>query len=70
MRSFALYVESALCREASLCVGQAYFSAASELHSTQVRALLNGYLATIKKASEDEQDQGNDRLVDDFITSY
>ncbi|KAL1707372.1 exocyst complex component Sec3-domain-containing protein [Schizophyllum commune] len=41
---------------AKLCA--AYFSAASELHSTQVRALLNGYLATIKKASEDEQDQG------------
>ncbi|KAL1748585.1 exocyst complex component Sec3-domain-containing protein [Schizophyllum fasciatum] len=35
-----------------------YFSAASELHSTQVRALLSGYLATIKKASEEDQDQG------------
>ena len=68
MRSFALYVESALCREASLCVGQAYFSAASELHSTQVRALLNGYLATIKKASEDEQDQGKHRSIDDILS--
>ena len=67
MRSFALYVESALCREASLCVGQAYFSAASELHSTQVRALLNGYLATIKKASEDEQDQGEHCWMDNCI---
>lgn len=40
---------------AKLCA--AYFSAASELHSTQVRALLNGYLASLKKAPE-EEDQG------------
>ena len=64
MRSSALYVLGVCSRDVSLCILQAYFSAASELHSTQVRALLNGYLATIKKASEDEQDQGKCRVVD------
>ncbi|KAK7059116.1 hypothetical protein VNI00_001741 [Paramarasmius palmivorus] len=35
----------------------AYFSAASELHGTQIKALLSTYAAYIKKANEDAQDQ-------------
>ncbi|KAF9447806.1 hypothetical protein P691DRAFT_670723 [Macrolepiota fuliginosa MF-IS2] len=34
----------------------AYFSAASDLHSTQIKALLNAYLGYVKRASEDEGD--------------
>ncbi|KAJ3575972.1 hypothetical protein NP233_g733 [Leucocoprinus birnbaumii] len=32
----------------------AYFSAASELHSTQIKALMNIYLGYVKRSSEDE----------------
>ncbi|PFH54821.1 hypothetical protein AMATHDRAFT_353 [Amanita thiersii Skay4041] len=40
----------------------AYFSSASELHATQLKELLSQYLSFIRKAPEDDQDQG-------FITS-
>ncbi|KIK07465.1 hypothetical protein K443DRAFT_673379 [Laccaria amethystina LaAM-08-1] len=36
----------------------AYFSAASELHSTQLKSLLSIFLQSVKKAPEDDQDQG------------
>ncbi|PPQ67093.1 hypothetical protein CVT25_005694 [Psilocybe cyanescens] len=34
-----------------------YFSAASDLHNTQVKALLSAHLDLVKKAAEDENDQ-------------
>jgi hypothetical protein len=37
---------------------QAYFSAASDLHSTQIRALLSTYMDFVKKATEEEIEQG------------
>ncbi|KAF8640686.1 hypothetical protein AX17_000342 [Amanita inopinata Kibby_2008] len=36
----------------------AYFSAASELHAVQIRNLLTLYLALVRKAPEDDQEQG------------
>lgn len=33
---------------------QAYFSASSELHGTQIKALLGAYLGLVKKASEED----------------
>ncbi|CAA7268018.1 unnamed protein product [Cyclocybe aegerita] len=35
-----------------------YFSAASDLHSTQIKALLSSHLELVKRMPEDEQDQG------------
>jgi hypothetical protein len=37
---------------------QAYFSAASDLHNTQIKALLSTYLDSVKKATEEEIEQG------------
>jgi hypothetical protein len=37
---------------------QAYFSAASDLHSTQIKALLSIHLDFVKKATEEELEQG------------
>lgn len=36
----------------------AYFSAASELHSTQLKSLISIFLQSVRKAPEDDQDQG------------
>ncbi|KAJ7169718.1 exocyst complex component sec3 subunit [Mycena filopes] len=36
----------------------AYFSAASELHNTQIKALLSVYINFVRKASEEDQDHG------------
>ncbi|KAK0198289.1 exocyst complex component Sec3-domain-containing protein [Armillaria mellea] len=41
---------------AKLCA--AYFSALNDLHGTQIRAMLSSCLGSIKKASEEEQEQG------------
>ncbi|KAF7339614.1 Sec3-PIP2-bind domain-containing protein [Mycena sanguinolenta] len=41
---------------AKLCA--AYFSAASELHNTQIKALMSTYINLVRKGSEEEQDQG------------
>lgn len=38
---------------------QAYFSAASELHSTQMKKMLSTYANLIKKVSEDSQEHGS-----------
>lgn len=38
---------------------QAYFSAASELHSTQMKKMLSTYANLIKKVSEDTQEYGS-----------
>ena len=38
--------------------GKAYFSAASDLHSKQVKALLTAYSKFIREATEEEADQG------------
>ncbi len=37
---------------------QAYFSATSELHSAQIKALFNTYLGYVKRASEDDAEHG------------
>lgn len=37
---------------------QAYFSAVSELHSTQIKALFDVYLGYVKRASEDDAEHG------------
>lgn len=37
---------------------QTYFSAASELHGTQMKALLSADLDLVKKAADDDLDQG------------
>ncbi|KAJ7783605.1 exocyst complex component Sec3-domain-containing protein [Mycena maculata] len=36
----------------------AYFSAASELHSAQIKALLSAYINLVRKAADEDQDQG------------
>ncbi|KAF7301154.1 Sec3-PIP2-bind domain-containing protein [Mycena indigotica] len=41
---------------AKLCA--AYFSSSSELHHTQIKALSGAYMKLVKKASEEEQEQG------------
>ncbi|KAK0208183.1 exocyst complex component Sec3-domain-containing protein [Desarmillaria ectypa] len=41
---------------AKLCA--AYFSALNDLHGTQIRAMLSSCLSLIKKASEEDQEQG------------
>ncbi|KAJ7293415.1 exocyst complex component Sec3-domain-containing protein [Mycena rebaudengoi] len=41
---------------AKLCA--AYFSAASQLHNTQIKALMSSYLNSVRKAPEEDQDQG------------
>ncbi|KAJ7225687.1 exocyst complex component sec3 subunit [Mycena pura] len=41
---------------AKLCA--AYFSAASELHNTQIKALFSAYINLVKKANDEDQDQG------------
>ncbi|KAG7450696.1 uncharacterized protein BT62DRAFT_927969 [Guyanagaster necrorhizus] len=41
---------------AKLCA--AYFSALNDLHGTQIRAMLSNCLSLIKKASEEDQEQG------------
>ncbi|KAJ7932567.1 exocyst complex component sec3 subunit [Mycena leptocephala] len=41
---------------AKLCA--AYFSAASALHNTQIKALLSAYINFVRKAAEEDQDQG------------
>lgn len=39
--------------------GQVYFSAASELHSTQMQALFTAYATAVKKPVEDDPGGGN-----------
>lgn len=39
---------------ANQVVGQTYFSAASELHSTQMQALFTSYATAVKKPTEDD----------------
>ncbi|KAK7064364.1 Sec3-PIP2-bind domain-containing protein [Favolaschia claudopus] len=41
---------------AKLCA--AYFSAASELHNSQIKALLSAYISLVRKGTEEDQDQG------------
>ncbi|KAJ7099628.1 exocyst complex component Sec3-domain-containing protein [Mycena crocata] len=41
---------------AKLCA--AYFSAVSELHNTQIKALLSAYINFVRKSSDEDQDQG------------
>ncbi|KAJ7630772.1 exocyst complex component sec3 subunit [Roridomyces roridus] len=41
---------------AKLCA--AYFSAVSELHSSQIKALLSAYITSVRKAVEEDLDQG------------
>ncbi|KAJ6519655.1 exocyst complex component sec3 subunit [Mycena sanguinolenta] len=41
---------------AKLCAS--YFSAASELHNTQIKALMSTYINLVRKGSEEEHDQG------------
>jgi len=42
----------------ALILSQAYFSAASELHSTQIKALMSIYLGFVKRSPEDEGEHG------------
>ncbi|KAJ7275209.1 exocyst complex component sec3 subunit [Mycena haematopus] len=41
---------------AKLCAS--YFSAASELHNTQIKALMSAYITLVRKGAEEDQDQG------------
>lgn len=36
---------------------QAYFSAASDLHSKQMKSLMNSYTDLVKKASDEDNEQ-------------
>jgi len=40
-----------------LIPSQAYFSAASDMHSTQMKSLMNSYLGLVKKASDEDNEQ-------------
>lgn len=42
---------------------QAYFSAASDLHNTQVKTLLSTHLELVKKATEEEIEQGKSQFT-------
>lgn len=49
------------CRASFLVISpglQAYFSAASDLHGVQMKALMSSYMKYVKKSSEEELDQG------------
>ncbi|PBL01169.1 exocyst complex component sec3 subunit [Armillaria gallica] len=51
---------------AKLCA--AYFSALNDLHGTQIRAMLSSCLGLIKKASEEDQEQGIGSVASPPIT--
>jgi len=42
---------------------QAYFSTMSDLHKTQMTAILAGYLTLIKKGQDDDLDAGTEKPV-------
>lgn len=55
---FSLFLTGAEYRLTGYISLQAYFSAASELHSAQIKALFNAYLGYVKRASEDDGELG------------
>lgn len=53
---------SLTCTRCVLNGGQAYFTAASELHLKQSKALLTAYGVLIKRPTDEETEQGTSRL--------
>ena len=58
MRNSALSVHSLANSPHPDCLYQAYFSAASDLHAKQIKAFLNTIGGRIRRASEEESEQG------------